>query len=515
MAQQRGHLARGGQARGGLQPLLLLARDLLDAALRREIEHRAHPAGVLPAAVEQRRLVDHGRKALPGLAHEGGLEGVARARRRHARHAPLLAALVLEQVLGRPVRRLIAPGQLLGVEADHRAERRIHVGRAALQIARAQAGPDRVLHRLAERQGVGQGVLGAGALAHVARQQHDDAQQRQRQSDHQAGDEIGHQARPGRGAVHAQLHRGAGQVDHAARLVDAGTDMHAAVREVLAVGLDERQVVARRERLGRKLVQQARQRIARDHEAAVPVGAALGDAQIHHLDPQAIGTRHEIAVRIGRPAAALRGPAGEFGFQLEFVAAHLAEQRRVGARVDGLDDRERRVAALEAQQLGPRQQQLLGARAPLPGRRVPARHREHGLQVLREQLGQFGAGCRRVRLDRFLGARRAVVKRQRDQQRLRRQQKRDQRDPQHDAQPARPRRGNGVDRRQGGGFARQGVHVEVGGDPDTVADSPPAWRGRRAATRRSAPQARAARAGCEPCARRRPAARRSAGCRRR
>ena len=35
VAQQRGHLADGRQPRGGLQPLLLLARQLLDAALRR------------------------------------------------------------------------------------------------------------------------------------------------------------------------------------------------------------------------------------------------------------------------------------------------------------------------------------------------------------------------------------------------------------------------------------------------------------------------------------------------
>ena len=46
VAQQRGHLAHGGQPRRGLQPLLLLARQLLDAALLADVEHRAHPAGL-------------------------------------------------------------------------------------------------------------------------------------------------------------------------------------------------------------------------------------------------------------------------------------------------------------------------------------------------------------------------------------------------------------------------------------------------------------------------------------
>jgi hypothetical protein len=46
VAQQRGHLAHRGQPRAGLQPLLLLARQLLDAALRADVEHGAHPAGV-------------------------------------------------------------------------------------------------------------------------------------------------------------------------------------------------------------------------------------------------------------------------------------------------------------------------------------------------------------------------------------------------------------------------------------------------------------------------------------
>ncbi len=52
VAQQRRHLADGGEPRGGLQPLLLLARQLLDPALVADVECRAHPAGL--AALRRR-----------------------------------------------------------------------------------------------------------------------------------------------------------------------------------------------------------------------------------------------------------------------------------------------------------------------------------------------------------------------------------------------------------------------------------------------------------------------------
>ena len=105
------------------------------------------------------------REALAVLAHEHGLEALARRARASAparRQAHGLALLVLR----RPARAAStaaagAARSSSAREADHRAERRVDVGDAALQVARAQAGDQRVLHRLAKGQRLGQRGFGA------------------------------------------------------------------------------------------------------------------------------------------------------------------------------------------------------------------------------------------------------------------------------------------------------------------------------------------------------------------
>ena len=241
VAQQRGHLADGGQPRGGLQPFLLLARQVLDAALRADVEHGAHPAGVLALAVDQRRFIDHDREALAVLAHEQcfeafarrGLAGIAGSQ---AQRLPLPVAV---GQFGRPVRRRGRFAQLVRREADHGAEGRVDVRDVAVQVARAQPGDQRVFHRLAEGQRLGQQAFGTSTPADIAGQQQGEREQQHRQPEHRSGGQVGNRAgRPG-GAVHAQAQRGARQIHQTVRAVHPHAARLAGTRQSRAVAFDE------------------------------------------------------------------------------------------------------------------------------------------------------------------------------------------------------------------------------------------------------------------------------------
>ena len=216
VAEQRGHLADRGQPCGGLQTLLRGTGQLLDPAPLADVQERAHPARVLALGIDERGLDDQHGKPRAVLAHELGLKPLAR--RHRARKADGLALAVFLHTLGRPVGcRHAQTQQLLRAEAHHLAKGRVDVGDAALQIARAQPGHQRVLHRLAKSQRIGQVALGAQAAAVVAHQHHHHRHQRNRHGRHQGRQHIGEQAGSAVPAVHAQHQCAARQVQQVLR----------------------------------------------------------------------------------------------------------------------------------------------------------------------------------------------------------------------------------------------------------------------------------------------------------
>ena len=161
VGQRRGHLAHGGEARGRLQPLLLLALVLLGPLLLGHVQDGAHPSRLAAVGVLERRVVDHHgeARAVGPLEHRLVGRG-ARLARQHLVHA----LLVLVHALGRPVghRRRLAHERLLR-QAHHAAEGGVHEGDAPVHVARAQPDHGRIAHRAAEGHLVAQPVLGAHA----------------------------------------------------------------------------------------------------------------------------------------------------------------------------------------------------------------------------------------------------------------------------------------------------------------------------------------------------------------
>jgi hypothetical protein len=157
MRQHRGDLAHRRQARRGLQLFVLLAVQFFDALAVRDVEDGTHPAGLLAVLVDQRRFKHQHRHAFAVGTLEEGLE----LRRRLARQDVGEAALVFGHRFRRPIgHRWQLADNLLGRIADDLAERRIHVGDAAFEVACAQAGDQRILHRGAERHLLAQRAFG-------------------------------------------------------------------------------------------------------------------------------------------------------------------------------------------------------------------------------------------------------------------------------------------------------------------------------------------------------------------
>ena len=159
VAEQGGHFAHCGQSGGGLQTFLTGARELFDLALFADVDHRAHPAGLLTLHADQRRFDDQHRKARAVLAHEHRFETFTR--RYVACQPDGLPLFVLVHHFGWPIGHGgVASGQHLGFQPHHLAKGRVHVSDATLQIARAQACDQRVFHRFAKGQRLSQIVFG-------------------------------------------------------------------------------------------------------------------------------------------------------------------------------------------------------------------------------------------------------------------------------------------------------------------------------------------------------------------
>ena len=373
MAEQRGHFAHAGQAGGGLQPLLLLARHVFGAALGRQIQHRAHPAGVAAGAVHQRRLIDDDRKAFARLAQELGLIALARRWLMQVTRQPVgLTALVELGLVGRPVgrrpRRLVERatglGQLFGAVADHGAERRVDIDDAAVAVACTKTGDQRVFHRLAKGQRLGQGGLGTGTSAGVTHQQHDHHEQAGRQAHDQRGGQVGNQ--PGRtlGRVHPQLQGAARQIDHPFGDEHAGSTHRATARQARAVGLDEQDFMVAGLLARAYRVQQFNQRDAGHRETHQLPGLLHRDAHVHHLHAQAMGQRHELAVcKTGRTDSTGLA-AGLAGIKIGGAARPMVEQRLAKRRVHGVDHLPLPVALFNPAELGVLAQQASRQRTP-------------------------------------------------------------------------------------------------------------------------------------------------------
>ena len=231
--------------------------------------------------IDQRRLDDQHREPGAVLAHEHRLEALAR--RLAAQQPCLLALLVFVELLRRPIRDGGAGiEQFLRAEADHLAERRIDVGRAALQVTRAQPGDQRILHRLAKRQRIGQLVLGAQAPAHVARQEHQHQHQADRHATTMAVRKLGNSA----GVPRQLSSRSTSTYPGSSRLcwalkVRLPLRAHTVKRQPGAVDLGERHVIGTCIRLRHHFGQDVAQRIS-GHQVAV-VGAAHRQAHLQHL----------------------------------------------------------------------------------------------------------------------------------------------------------------------------------------------------------------------------------------
>ena len=385
VAEQRGHLADRGQPCGGLQTLLRGTGQLLDPAPLADVQERAHPARVLALGIDERGLDDQHGKPRAVLAHELGLKPLAR--RHRARKADGLALAVFLHTLGRPVGcRHAQTQQLLRAEAHHLAKGRVDVGDAALQIARAQPGHQRVFHRLAKGQRIGQITLGPQSAAVVAHQHHHHRQQRNRHGRHQGRQHIGEQAGSAVPAVHAQHQCAARQVQQVLRGKHARPPARRAQhRQPGAVGLGEGGFLAAREVVPHQVRQDVLQRIGRDE---IPQGAAAGrqrNTQLHHLRAQAVAMGLKVAAGIRRPPQATRVGAGDGEVRLAtFAQPHVPGHRAVGRLHMGAHAQVG-IAQLNAHQLAPVAQQV--GRLDLPGQvaRVVTGQGLQALQVVRQR----------------------------------------------------------------------------------------------------------------------------------
>ena len=412
MAEQRGHLAHGGKAGRGLQPLLGGARDLLHAALLADVDEGAHPARVLALGVDQRRLEDQHGKTRAVLAHENAFMALARWRLR-ARPALVSPPGVLLGKLGRPVGRDVQAQQFLGAEADHLAERGVDVGDAALQVARAHARDHRVLHGLAERQRIAKIMLGTQAPPVVAHQHHEHRDQGDRHYRDQGRHDVGEHAGRTVPAVHAQHQGGAGQVEQLlgrehARAAPGRPD-HGQAR---TVGLGEGHFLGARQGLAYLGVEQGLQAIRSHDETCHMAALGQGQAHLHHLHAHALGHQLEIARRIGRALEPSGIGAGQRGLMMGrrlIVPQHIAVWRiGKGAQTQAC------VAPLHAHQLALDLQQLGRMDLPLGGLIVRRIERQQILQVAIERDADVRNGQGRIALQLVLDLGGLVTPRQPD-----------------------------------------------------------------------------------------------------
>ena len=409
--------------------------QLLHAALLGDVDEGTHPAGLLALGIDQRGLEDQHRKARAILAHEHRLVAFAR-RRNGPGQAPRLPAHVFLGQLGRPVGGKALPQQLVGAETHHGAERRVDVADAALQVARAQPGDERVLHRLAEGQGVAQVALGAQAAAVVAHQHHQHRAQRNRHAGDQGRQHVREHAGRAVPAVHAQHHGVARQVQQVlgrehARAAPGRADQG----QARAVGLGERDFLALREVLADLGGQDVLQRIGAHHVALDVAGLHLRQTHLHQLGAHGLAQDLEVAGRIRRAAGALGVGAGRHRVAEGFLAQVGVPHHRAVGCFRHLADVHVLAAPLHAQQFTAHLQHLGHAHAPLLGRDVQGVHRLQVLQVAPQRGADLDHRLRGVALQLVLHLRGFVAPGQPDHDDEHAGHQHDQQGPQGPAAP--------------------------------------------------------------------------------
>ena len=338
VCQRRGHLAHCHQARGGLQAFILLAGELACVLLFGDVQHRAHPARLAPARIDQRRLEHQHVKLLAVLApqaHFGAFAGCA------ACHDLLVQLEGALDALRVPVRhRRLEADELFGAIAGHAAERRIHISEAAIEITRAHAGEQRVFHRLAERRLFEQRGFCALAARELAPQlhhaPHDDAGQQHDRCDEQ------HRNPARLGAV-------GGDVEGQA--VTRGVEGHAVAElrrdrsdlrlggDLAAVVVEHGNTVALGEPPWQLTDDQIREGVDADHDAQQGLVGPYRD-----VDREVRVAQHRISVAVGRTAHAACERKGGVGGQPRAVVGlavarrwHRAHQTAVGAHPQDAD----------------------------------------------------------------------------------------------------------------------------------------------------------------------------------
>ena len=341
--QHRRDLAHRGQARARLQLFLLLAIQFLGALAVGDVEDGAHPARVAAVDVDQRRLEHEHGHAHAVRALEHGLE----LRRGLARQHEAEAVLVVRQRFRRPVRhRRFLAEQVFRRQADHAAERRVDVGDAALQVARAQAREQRVFHRGAERHLLAQRVLGRDRARDVAPQCDERDDEAQRQHDHRADQQVRQQLRRTLDAVGGEHDLRARQVERALVRVDAAArSAGGPLGHDVVVAVEQRQRVVLGEPPRHVLVQQRLQVVRGDEAAHVLAGVVQRQMEIDQAVHEAgravrlaVAAETRAARHRGGVARRLRQPLGR-----QFQAAHRL-RLAVGAEPD---DAAQFVAVLE------------------------------------------------------------------------------------------------------------------------------------------------------------------------
>ena len=282
----------------------------------------------------------------------------------------VLPLLVLVRQLGGPVgRRRAVAEEFLGRESDHRAEGWIDVGDASLKIARPQACDQRVLHRLAKRQRLGQVMFRPQAPPHVPAEQHQHRHQRDRHGRHQGGEHVREQVGRAAPAIHAQHQRVAREVQQLLGREDPVAAASRAVhRQPGAVGLGERHFLASRQRQADQSAKDLAERIGGDGIADGLAARHQGQAQLHDLQAEAVDLRHEVAAGIRGAADAPCVGAGQCDVGLRILPAQQREHRRPVGRVRGLARGQRPVSPFQSDQLAVFAQQGLRLRRPLAGR---------------------------------------------------------------------------------------------------------------------------------------------------
>ena len=146
--------------------------------------------------------------------------------------------------------------QFMGFKADHFAKGGVHIGDTTLEVTRAQARDQRIFHRLAKGQRIGQIRLDALAPAHVATQHHQHRAQGDGQGRHQRGQEVGGERGGGVPTVHAHHQGVARQIQQLLGTENpaafAQTALHGQAR---AIGFSERHLLTLHQGRGHHLKQ--------------------------------------------------------------------------------------------------------------------------------------------------------------------------------------------------------------------------------------------------------------------